>query len=113
MPFGEGSPVSRSACRPLEDLPAGNRSFRARLGGGGVLPGLGGMLGVAMAYGPGGAPRQAPGTARPPAILQAPVARPIAAAQAPAAPPAAVQPAAAPVAMPAPAVVHPAVAAPR
>jgi len=85
----------------------------AWLGGAGVLLGLGGMLSVAMAYGLGGAPRQAPRTSRAPAIVQAPVAGPIPAAQAPAAPPAAVQPAAAPVAMPAPAVVHPAVAAPR
>ena len=46
----------------------------AWLGGAGVLLGLGGMLSVAMAYGLGGAPRQAPRTSKAPAIAQAPVA---------------------------------------
>jgi plastocyanin len=85
----------------------------AWLGGAGVLLGLGGMLSVAMAYGLGGAPRQAPRTSKAPAIAQAPVAGAIPAAQAPAAAPAAVPPAAAPVAMPAPAVLRPAVAVPK
>jgi plastocyanin len=86
----------------------------AWLGGAGVLLGLGGMLSVAMAYGLGGAPRQAPRTSKAPAIAQAPLAGPVPAAQAPAAVPAAVPPAAVPVAMAAPAVVvRPAVATPR
>src|SRR5207245_9392868 len=79
----------------------------AWLGGAGVLLGLGGMLSVAMAYGLGGAPRQAPRTSKAPAIA-APVAGPIPVAEAPAALPAAVPPAAVPGAMPAPAVVPPA-----
>jgi len=66
----------------------------AWLGGAGVLLGLGGMLSVAMAYGLGGAPRQAPRTSKAPAIAQAPVAAPMPVAQAPAAVPAAVAPAA-------------------
>src|SRR4029077_1640998 len=71
----------------------------AWLGGAGVLLGLGGMLSVAMAYGLGGAPRQAPRTSKAAAIAQAPLAGPIPVAQAPAAAPAAVPPAAVPVAM--------------
>src|SRR5438270_10964602 len=74
----------------------------AWLGGAGVLLGLGGMLSVAMAYGLGGAPRQAPRTSTAPAIA-APVAGPIPLAGAPAAPPPAVPPPAGPLAMPAPA----------
>ena len=85
----------------------------AWLGGAGVLLGLGGMLSVAMAYGLGGAPRQAPRTSKAPAIAQAPIAGAIPAARAPAAVPAAAQPAAVPVAMPAPDVVRPAVTAPK
>ena len=46
----------------------------AWLGGAGVLLGLGGMLSVAMAYGLGGAPRQAPRTSKAAAIAQVPAA---------------------------------------
>jgi plastocyanin len=108
----------RSSKRPLPGRD-GDSEYRkgfvrgAWLGGAGVLLGLGGMLSVAMAYGLGGAPRQAPRTSKAPAIAQAPIAGDIPAARAPAAVPAALQPAAVPVAMPAPDVVRPAVTAPK
>src|SRR5438270_13151627 len=74
----------------------------AWLGGAGVLLGLGGMLSVAMAYGLGGTPRQAPRASKAAATAQVPVTGPMPLAQVPAAVPAAVPPAAVPVAMAAP-----------